>query len=450
VRTVSLPVGVRPPAVSGPLRSKRLLSLAGDDRLVEQIRRGNEAAFEVVFERHGSGILSFCRHMLRSAEEAEDAVQQTFASAYKALLRDERAILLKPWLYRIARNRCLSLLRAQREPPAPERELATAGLDEQVERRAELRELLHDLRELPDEQRAALLLAELADLSHAEVAEVLGCEVPKVKALVFRARSGLAQRQEARKTPCEEIREQIANLRGGSLRRSGLRHHLRDCPGCRAYRAQVAQQRRMLAAVLPVTPSLALKSSVLGAVGLGGGSAGGAAAAGGLGTAATASFGSATAAKVAIVGVIAGGAMAGGAVVRDEHPGPAVPSVQQLERPATAAPPGTAAPGRGASDRQGAAAAEPGARATGRGRHGRPGSRRGASKSPGSRGKGHGKRSGKAKNLPRGRGAPATPPVRRGPPQKAKPPARHEGSGRGSPHRGADPKVKDRAGADTE
>ena len=178
-------------APRGAPRSRRLLRLAGDERLVAQIRRGNEAAFEVAFERHGAGILAFCRHMLGSPEEAEDAVQHTFAAAYRDLLRDEREITLKPWLYTIARNRCLSMLRARRDIPDEQPEVATAGLAEQVERRAELRELLADIRELPDEQRAALLLAEVGDLAHAEIASVLGCEVARVKALVFRARSGL-------------------------------------------------------------------------------------------------------------------------------------------------------------------------------------------------------------------------------------------------------------------
>src|SRR5215216_3409493 len=170
--------------------SKRLLALAGDERLVQQIRRGSELAFEVAFERHGGGILAFCRHMLGSREEAEDAVQHTFAAAFRDLQRGgERQITLKPWLYTIARNRCLSVLRARREQAMDQPELATVGLAEQVERRSELRELLADLRELPEEQRAALLLSEVADLSHADVASVLGCEVPKVKALVYRART---------------------------------------------------------------------------------------------------------------------------------------------------------------------------------------------------------------------------------------------------------------------
>jgi RNA polymerase sigma factor (sigma-70 family) len=324
--------------------------MAGDERLVEQIRRGNEAAFEVVFERHGAAILSYCRHMLGSLDEAEDAVQQAFASAYNDLLRDERPIKLKPWLFTIARNRCLSMLRARREQPEADREVATAGLSEQVERRAELRELLHDLGDLPEEQRAALVLAEVADLSHPEVAQVLGCKVARVKALVFRARTGLIERREARDTPCAEIREQLANLRGGALRRSELRHHLRDCPGCRHYREQVRRQRQMLAAVLPVTPSLGLKSAVLGSVGFGGASAGGGGAlAGGLGAAVSGGVGS-TVAKVAVVGALVGGGAVGGEQVLNgsapESAGRTAPAREVAPEDTTKAAPGESAPGR--------------------------------------------------------------------------------------------------------
>jgi RNA polymerase sigma factor (sigma-70 family) len=291
------------------LRSKRLLALAGDERLVEQIRRGNELAFEVAFERHGTGILAFCRHMLGSREEAEDAVQHTFAAAYRDLQRSgERSLALKAWLYTIARNRCVSVLRARREQAAELHDLPTEGLSEQVEQRAELRGLLVDLGDLPDDQRAALLLAEAAGLSHTEVAQVLGCEVASVKGIVFRARSSLIERRTARHTPCSEIREQLANLHGGALRRNELRHHLRHCPGCTAYRDEVRRQRKMLAAALPVAPSLGLKASVMGAAGVTGAVGGASAGAGGL------ALGSAALAKVAVVGVIAGGSLVAGEI----------------------------------------------------------------------------------------------------------------------------------------
>src|SRR3954471_23799619 len=99
-------------------RSPKVLRALSDDRLVDQVRRGNEDAFEALYDRHHRGILAFCRHMLSSPDEAEDAVQQTFISAYPPRGADPRELRVKPWLYAIARNRCLSILRARREEPA--------------------------------------------------------------------------------------------------------------------------------------------------------------------------------------------------------------------------------------------------------------------------------------------------------------------------------------------
>lgn len=229
--------------------SKRLLSLRSDDLLVARIRAGDDAAFEVLYERHLPGILSFSRHMLGSREEAEDAVQATFISAHRDLLGGEREIKLKPWLYTIARNRCLSILRARREQAGATAEGATAGLHEQVQRRSDLRELVADLHELPDDQRAVLVLTELRDLSHAEVAEVLGCEAGKVKGLVFRARSNLLERREAREASCEDIRWVLREwpvatssvMSGRATRRRRQRQTMR--PAHRGPRPQTPRKR---------------------------------------------------------------------------------------------------------------------------------------------------------------------------------------------------------------
>jgi RNA polymerase sigma factor (sigma-70 family) len=313
LRAESVPMGsatgvdIPPRAVR--LQSRRLLRLAGDDRLVQQIQRGSEAAFEVAFERHSPAILGFCTHMLGSREEAEDVVQHTFASAWGDLQRSrERSIVLKPWLFTIARNRCVSVLRARREQLVEAPELATAGLAEQVERRVELRQLLADVRELPDEQREALLLAELGDLPQADIARVLGCEVSRVKGLVYRARSALIVRRDARELPCDEVREQLANLRGGSLRRNELRLHLSECPGCREFQAEVRRQRQMLSMALPVVPTLAMKTSVLAAVGAGAG-------------ASTVAGGGSLVAKLAVIGALAAGAGGTAVVVEDVRVG---------------------------------------------------------------------------------------------------------------------------------
>jgi RNA polymerase sigma factor (sigma-70 family) len=296
-------------------RNPRVLAAFSDERLVEQVRRGNEAAFEAVYDRHHRGILSFCRHMLASVEEAEDAVQQTFISAYGSLRDDSRDIRLKPWLYTIARNRCLSTLRARQERPAELEDIPTAGLAEEVQHRTDLRELLSDLRELPEDQRAALVLSEIGDLSHAEVGAVVGCEPPKVKSLVFQARSSLIETRNAREIPCQEIREQLATATGGVLRRGPLRRHLKACEGCAEFAEQVKHQRRALALILPVVPTLALKKSALASLFTGGGGAGGAAIGGG---GAVSLAGSGIALKAVTVAAITGAAVGGGLLI-NEH-----------------------------------------------------------------------------------------------------------------------------------
>lgn len=333
------------------MRSRKLLAAFSDERLVAQLRLGSEAAFEVLYDRHHRGVLSYCRHMLGSLHEAEDALQQSFVSAHQGIVTSTKPIAFKAWLYTIARNRCLSMLRARRERPSDELELlSTVGLSEEVEDRADLKELMGDMHELPGDQRAALVLSELGDLSHAEVAEVIGCEAAKVKSLVFQARSGLIERRQARETPCEEIREQLATLRGGSLRRGPLRRHLKACPGCSEFRAQVKHQRQMLAIVLPVIPTIGLRESALAAAGVGSGSAAtGVTAAGGIAAATAVKAG---AAKIAIVAIAAGGAAVGGGVavertLRDD-PIPIAPATETA--PAGSADDADAAPS-GAAER---------------------------------------------------------------------------------------------------
>ncbi|HEX5909262.1 MAG TPA: sigma-70 family RNA polymerase sigma factor, partial [Thermoleophilaceae bacterium] len=124
---------------------KGLLALRGERHLVARLHVGDEAAFEVLYDRYAPPLLSFCRHMLGRTEEAEDAVQQVFASALSDLQRNQRELELKPWLYAIARNRCLSMLRARREHPDADLEPSTEGLQEQVQTRADLRQLVADL-----------------------------------------------------------------------------------------------------------------------------------------------------------------------------------------------------------------------------------------------------------------------------------------------------------------
>lgn len=248
-------------------RSPRLLRLADDERLVALVRAGSGPAFEVIYDRYNRQLLSFCRHMLGRPEEAADAVQHTFLATYRQLAESTRPVELRPWLFTVARNRCLSLLRARRDHVSLEHvEPVTEGLADAVQRRQDLRDLLSDMAQLPEQQRAALVLSEIGALAHSEIAAVLECRPEKVKALVFQARSSLATSRQARDTPCSEVREQLATLTGAALRRGPLRKHLRDCPECRRFRDEVRHQRQAMAVLLPVVPMVGLKHSVLASV----------------------------------------------------------------------------------------------------------------------------------------------------------------------------------------
>ena len=319
--------------------SRRLLRLAGDDRLVALIRAGSEAAFEVVYERYHRPLLSFCRHLLGNAEDAAEAVQHTFLSAYRDLIASEKPIHLRPWLFTIARNGSMSLLRVRREhADVDDVQPATEGLAAEVQRREDLQELLGDLARLPEDQRAALVLAEIGSLSHEEIAQVLGCPEKKVKALVFQARTSLSASRAARDLPCQQVREQLANQHGGALRRDPLRRHVNQCTGCRDFRDEVRRQRQAFALILPVVPAAGLKGAVLSALGAGGAGSGAVGAGtvaatgggGGIAAALSALGTSGMAVKALVAATVIGGLAAGGAAVTDgdgggrpSHPSPA-------------------------------------------------------------------------------------------------------------------------------
>ena len=266
---------------SAPARrpaSKRLLSRLTDERLVVLVRRGNEAAFEELFERHSRGVLSFCTRILGSREEGEDAHQHAFLAVYRAIREgnfEPRAF--KPWLYTIARNHCFSVLRSRRNVGFAGDDETVAAVGETAERaeqQAEVRELLNDVRRLPEPQRVALLLSELGDLSHAQIAQVIACPRPKVKSLLFQARASLCVSREARETPCGRVREELAGSSESRLP-LGLRRHLKRCEGCSEFAHEARRRRQLIAIALPVAPTIGLKRSALAAVGVGGAGSGG-------------------------------------------------------------------------------------------------------------------------------------------------------------------------------
>jgi RNA polymerase sigma factor (sigma-70 family) len=260
-------------------RRSPLLKLQGDEQLVAMVRSGNPGAFETIVDRYQGRLLGFCRQMLGSTEDAEDVLQEVFVNAYKAMLADEREINLRPWLYRIARNRSLNHLRKPKADAhesmdmVPEVEAASTA--EKVHNREEFRQLLSDVNKLPETQRAALLLREMDALSYEEIAAAMETTVPSVKSLLVRARISLAEASQARLLTCGEVRIELSEAAEGLRKVSApARRHVRECEECADFRSQVRSNEKALAALFPVGPLIAFKAFIASKLGIGGGSAG--------------------------------------------------------------------------------------------------------------------------------------------------------------------------------
>ena len=256
--------------------------------------------------------------MLGSREDAEDVLQEVFAASYNAMVADERPINARPWLYRIARNRCLNHLRR----PVPvgqdsmdifERDGGISTSDT-VHKREEFRQLVADVQELPETQRTALLLREIDALSYDQIAEAMETTIPSVKSLLVRARVSLAEAAEARLLTCEEVRVELGKAAEGLERTTApVRRHLRTCERCRTFRGELRKTTKALAAIYPLGPLVLLKKLVFGKLIFSGGGAAGSGAAGGGAAGAGAGALGATGASALGGSALSGGAAFGGA-----------------------------------------------------------------------------------------------------------------------------------------
>jgi RNA polymerase sigma factor (sigma-70 family) len=258
-------------------------SLAEDERLARLVGGdGSERAFGVLYERYHQPLYRYCRSMLRNDADAQDALQSALAGAFAALRRGRRDAPLRPWLFRIAHNESVSLLRRRR----PECELSEAldcpavSVEKRVEERARLAVLVADLSALPERQRGALVMRELSGLPHEEIAVALGVSVGAAKQSIFEARRSLLEFSEGRAMACEEVRRMMSDADGRARRGRRVRAHLRDCSGCAAFAAAIPARSADLRAIAPPLPAVAAAGLFARAVG--GGSGHGAGSAGGL------------------------------------------------------------------------------------------------------------------------------------------------------------------------
>ncbi len=297
---------------SPPLSRTRAaaLRLLSDDRLARLSADGDREAFATIYERYHQALYRYCFSLVHHSDDALDALHNTMLNAMRGMEGRPGEIALKPWLYRIAHNESVSLVR--RRPAVDELDPEAAGTHAGVEHdaagRARLRQLVEDVQELPERQRGALVMRELNGLSHADIAAWLGVSTDAAKQSVLEARRALVEFREGRDMDCDTVCRAVSDRDRRVLRARKLRSHLRACTGCREFEAAIRARRADFAAVCPQLPASAAAAVLHGLIGGGGGTGGGLLAGllggGGAGSAAGKSLAVAAATAVAGAGAL--------------------------------------------------------------------------------------------------------------------------------------------------
>jgi RNA polymerase sigma factor (sigma-70 family) len=315
-----------------------------DAWLAQRAASGDERAFAAIYRRYNRDLYRFCLSILGRPEDAQEALQNTMVKALRKLPGETREIELKPWLYRVAHNESIELMRRRREEVelAPEQAATLmAGPAETAVLRERTRKLFTDLGELPERQRSALVMRELGGLGFEQIGEAFGTSAGVARQTVYEARLNLRQLEAGREMSCERVTEQLSAADGRVTRRRDIQAHLRSCAECRAFRDSIDSRRRDLAAIAPL-PAAAAASILHGLLG-GKAAAGGIGAAGaGAGGALTSSVAVKAVATVAVVATVGVTAADRGGLVDVRLPGDK--SGKQVNEGAQAAPGGEADP----------------------------------------------------------------------------------------------------------
>jgi RNA polymerase sigma-70 factor (ECF subfamily) len=191
---------IEPPAMS-PMSTKP----ESDAELVARLQRGDDTAFEAIVRAHSGRLLSVARRFLGNNEDAQDAVQDAFIRAYKAIHTFEARAQLHTWLHRILVNTALMKLRERRRRPTESIEdllptyttdghqaVASRDWSDAVLERKETAAIVRQAIEmLPDQYREVLVLRDIEEKDTAEAAELLGTTSNVVKVRLHRARQAL-------------------------------------------------------------------------------------------------------------------------------------------------------------------------------------------------------------------------------------------------------------------
>jgi RNA polymerase sigma-70 factor (ECF subfamily) len=187
-------------------------ALASEDELLQGLRAGDGRAYRLFVERNSADVYKVALKLLGDEDEAEDVLQETFLSAFKAIGGFEGRSQLSTWLYRIAHNASLMRLRKRKRVTTFSLDQPSAGAgedsralsrhvvdwsavpDDQLMTAEARREMDRAISELPDTLRSVFVLRDIQGLSGAETAEILEITVPAVKTRLHRARLWLRDR----------------------------------------------------------------------------------------------------------------------------------------------------------------------------------------------------------------------------------------------------------------
>jgi RNA polymerase sigma factor (sigma-70 family) len=323
-------------------------ALLSDQRLVRRAAGGEERAFAAIFERYHQPLYRYCAAIVGDSQDAQDALQNTMLKVLRALPGEAREIKLKPWLYRIAHNESIEVLRRRRDTRELGAELVAPGppLADELSARERLRQLLSDLDELPERQRGALVMRELAGLDFDGIATALGTSPAVARQTLYEARLSLHQMDEGRGMDCATVTVALSDGDGRVIRRRDVRAHLRSCPDCRRFGVEIEDRERNFAALapLPAVAAAGLLQGLLGGGAAGGssGSAAGAAVAGGAAKTLGSSAAMKSAAAVLAITAIGAGVADRGGLVDLGLPGGSDTTAQQS--PSSSHATSTAAP----------------------------------------------------------------------------------------------------------
>ena len=218
-----------------------------DAELMQRVAAGDDSAFADLDARHRAVLTRYAGRLLRRSEhDAEDVVQDVLIRAHHALRHGHGPDELRPWLYRLTRNRAIDELRRSRwgveslrhdDLLAGDQRDDPAGI---LACKESLHDLVADLAALPQRQREALLARELHGRNVGQVAAQLGVSVMAAQKLVARARANLVKTRDARDSDCRLIAPLLldAHARGVRPTAHAVRH-VSGCDACRAYQCDI-------------------------------------------------------------------------------------------------------------------------------------------------------------------------------------------------------------------